>query len=111
MKITFVKKILADGSPCRKCADVQKRLEESGQLERIDETLIADERDPSSPGMRLAEELAVARAPFFVVEDGGERRVWTVYFKFAKEVFGAAEGRSTDAARDILDSNPDLDYL
>jgi hypothetical protein len=111
VKITFVKKILADGSPCRKCADVQKRLEENGQLERIDETLIADERDPASPGMRLAEELGVSRAPFFVVEDGGERRVWTVYFKFAKEVFGTGEGRAADAARDILDSNPDLDYV
>jgi hypothetical protein len=111
MKITFVKKILADGSPCRKCADVQKRLEESGQLERIDETLIADERDPESAGMKLAAELDVARAPFFVVEDGGERRVWTVYFKFAKEVLGGAEGKASDAARDLLDSNPDLDYV
>lgn len=111
MKITFVKKILADGSPCRKCADVQKRLEDSGQIERIDETLIADERDPASPGLQLAAELGVERAPFFVVEDGGERRVWTVYFKFAKEVFGGSEGRASDAARDILDSNPDLDYV
>jgi len=115
MKIIFVKKILADGSPCRKCADVQKRLEDSGQLARIDEVLIADERDPRSPGMVLAAELAVERAPFFVVEDdAGERRVWTVYFRFAKEVFGDA-GRGRDdgaaAARDIYDSNPDLDYL
>jgi hypothetical protein len=111
VKILFVKKILADGSPCRKCADVEKRLAESGQLERIDETLVADERDPASPGMRLAEELGVGRAPFFVVEDGGERRVWTVYFKFAKEVLGSGEGSATDAARDILDSDPDLDYV
>lgn len=112
MKITFVKKILADGSPCRKCADVQKRLEDSGQLERIDEILIADERDPDSPGMRLAGELDVRRAPFFVVEENGERRVWTVYFKFAKEVLGSgSEARPTDTDRDILDSNPDLDYV
>ncbi|HSG89165.1 MAG TPA: hypothetical protein VLA56_08130 [Pseudomonadales bacterium] len=111
MKITFVKKILADGSPCRKCADVQKRLDEAGQMARIDEVLIADERDPESPGMRLAAELAVERAPFFVVEDNGERRVWTVYFKFVKEVFGGSEGKASDAARDIYDSNPDLDYV
>ena len=111
MKITFVKKILEDGSPCRKCADVQQRLDESGHASRIDEVLIADARDPASPGIQLAAELGVSRAPFFVVEDGGSRTVWTVYFKFAKEVLGAAEGRSRDAARDILDDNPDLDYI
>ncbi len=111
MKITFVKKILADGSPCRKCGDVETRLIESGQMDRIDEVLIADERDPDSPGMRLAADLEVARAPFFVVDDGGERKVWTVYFKFAKEVFGGSEGKASDAARDILDDNPDLDYV
>ena len=111
MKITFVKKILADGSPCRKCADVQARLEETGQLARIDEILVADERDPESPGMRLAAELEVSRAPFFVVEEGGERRVWTVYFRFARDVLGAGEARPGDAARDILDANPDLDHL
>lgn len=111
MKITFVKKILADGSPCRKCGDVQKRLDEGGHMSQIDEVLIADERDPSSPGMQLAEELGVNRAPFFVVEADGERKVWTVYFKFAKEVLKGKEGKSTDAARDILDDNPDLDYI
>lgn len=111
MKITFIKKILADGSPCRKCDDVQKRLDESGQMNRIDEVLIADERDPASPGMQLAEELGVNRAPFFVVEDNGERKVWTVYFKFAKEVLQGPEGKASDAARDILDDNPDLDYI
>jgi len=45
------------------------------------------------------------------VEDGGERKVWTVYFKFAKEVLGGKEGKASDAARDILDDNPDLDYI
>lgn len=112
MKITFVKKILADGSLCRKCADVQQRLEDSGQLDRIDEVLVADERDPKSPGMQLASELNVKRAPFFVVaDDHGERRVWTVYFKFAKEVLNGEDGKASDAARDILDDNPDLDYV
>lgn len=111
MKLVFVKKILADGSPCRKCADVQKRLEDSGQLARIDQVLIADERDPDSPGMRLAAELGVDRAPFFVAEDGDERRVWTVYFRFARDVFGSREGKASDAARDLYDADPDLDYV
>lgn len=111
MKITFVKKILADGTPCRKCGEVQARLEESNQIDRIDEVLIADERDPASPGMVLAAELNVARAPFFVVEADGERTVWTVYFKFAKEVLGTGGGSRQSEARDLLDANPDLDYV
>ena len=102
MKITFVKKILASGEPCPKCADVEQRLTKTGQLARIDETIIADERDPSSPGMVLADELGVKRAPFFVVDDDGERKVYTVYFKFAKEVL-AEERRPADHA----DSKPD----
>lgn len=111
MKITFVKKILADGSPCRKCADVEQRLESSGQIEHVDETLVADERDPSSPGMQLAERLGVKRAPFFVVERDGEEQVYTVYFKFAKEVLGGSGGSKSEQARDLLDDNPDLDFV
>lgn len=87
MKITFVKKILADGSPCKKCGEVIKKMESADQLRFIDETLIADERDKSSSGMVLAAKLKVNRAPFFVVErDDGSSEVFTVYFKLAKEV-------------------------
>jgi len=43
MTITFVKKILANGEPCQKCADVQRRLDETGQMAQIDHTIIADE--------------------------------------------------------------------
>ncbi len=111
MKITFVKKILADGSPCRKCGDVIGRLEESGQMERIDEILVADERDPSSPGMLLAAEHQVDRAPFFVVEqDDGTIKVYTVYFKFVKEVLEQTT-EEKDELKEIMDQNPDLDFL
>lgn len=87
MKITLVKKILADGSPCKKCVEVTARLVDSGQIEQIDEILEADVCDPTSPGMLLASELNVDRAPFFVVEDdNGQVSVYTVFFKFVKEV-------------------------
>ncbi len=90
MKITLVKKIKADGSPCRKCADVEKRLLDSGQMASIDEVIIADERDPSSLGMLLAEQHQVERAPFFLVEaDDGTISIYTVYFQFVKEVLQA----------------------
>jgi hypothetical protein len=116
MHITLVKKILASGEPCKKCQDVEERLNRSGYWDRIDEILIADERDPSSPGMQLAEQLNVDRAPFFVVRsDGsnakkGEQQVYTVYYKFVKEVLDAPVS-SQQAAAEILADNPDLDFL
>lgn len=87
MKITLVKKVLVDGSPCAKCGDVQEKLEERDQLRFIDETVIADVREENSRGMQLARQYNVERAPFFIVEkEGEEPEIYTVYFKFAKEV-------------------------
>ena len=111
MKITLVKKILADGSPCKKCGEVLERMEESGQIKRIDEILVADERDPTSAGMVLAAELNVDRAPFFVVQyDDGRQDVYTVYFKFVKEVLDQVT-EEKDELKEILHNNPDLDFL
>lgn len=110
MIITFVKKILASGEPCAKCADVEARLKAGNYLGRIDETLIADERDPESAGMRLAERLDVERAPFFVVEDNGAEVVYTVFFKFLREVLEAPMSSSSEAS-EILRDNPDLDLI
>ncbi len=111
MNITFVKKIKADGSPCRKCAEVQSRLEKEAYIDRIDRTVIADERDSNSEGMQLAKQYSVDHAPFFIVEDEGkETVVYTVYFKFVNEVLNGKTSEE-DAAKDILDANPDLDFL
>jgi|SRR5690606_7377358 len=111
MKITLVKKILADGSPCPKCGDVLEKLESSGQIRQIDAIVTADERDPESPGMQLAKQFKVNRAPFFLVErDDGSTEIHTVYLKFAKEVLGQQQS-AADEAREILDSSGDLDFL
>ncbi|MGI1678002.1 MAG: hypothetical protein K6L75_04670 [Cellvibrionaceae bacterium] len=111
MKITLVKKILADGSPCKKCADVIGKLEESGHIKSINEVLVADERDEASAGMALAKELNVERAPFFVVErDGQAPEVYTVYLKFVKEVL-SEEQSAADEAREIMDNAADLDFI
>lgn len=110
MKITLVKKILVDGTPCRKCADVLEKLEQGGHMDRIDEIVVADERDTSSPGMQLAQQLQVDRAPFFIVEqDGRAPRIYTVYLKFVKEVL-EQESSAEDEAREIMES-VDLDYI
>ena len=111
MHITFVKKIKADGMPCRKCAEVEERLEKAGQMPRIDEVVIADERDPGSPGMRLAARYGVEQAPFFIVDDGkGPPRIYTIYLRFVKEVLGGAVNEA-DEAKEILERNPDLDFI
>lgn len=110
MKITLVKKVLADGSSCRKCADVIDKLESSGQMSRIDEIIVADERDADSEGMKLAKELNVDRAPFFIVEDAGETEVYTVYMKFVKDVL-EQKTEEADELKEIMNDNQDLDFL
>ncbi len=111
MRITFVKKIKADGSPCRKCAEVQARLEKDGYIDAIARTVIADERDTDSEGMQLAKQYDVDRAPFFIVENESlEPVIYTVYFKLVNEVL-RGKTNEQDAAKDIMDANPDLDFL
>jgi len=112
MRVTFVKKIKADGSPCRKCAEVERRLIDAGLMDRISDIVVADERDPQSPGIRLAARHNVDAAPFFVVQDpgGGAERVYTVYFKFVKEVLNASVSEQEEAA-ELLERNPSLSHL
>lgn len=109
--ITMVKKILADGSACRKCAQVESRLVEAGLRDRIDDVIIADERDVNSAGMQLAARHGVTQAPFFIVrDDQGNETIHTVYFRFIKDVFNRNASESETAA-DIIDSSPDIDYI
>lgn len=92
LKITMVKKVMVDGSPCKKCGDVSKRLEESGYLAQIDRIVIADAANPESEGMQLATQYNVDKAPFFIVEKSGEApQIYTIYFKLVKEVLQAAD--------------------
>lgn len=110
MSVTFVKKIKADGSPCRKCAEVEERLQAAGLMSRIDRVVIADERDASSEGMQLAAKLGVDAAPFFIVDAGGTQTVYTSYIKLLKEVL-EAKTTEEEEAKDILARNNDLDFL
>ena len=107
--ITFVKKILATGEPCGKCRDVEERLTAGKHWAAIDRVVVADERDSNSEGMRLAAELGVERAPFFVVQTGTKTIIYTVFLKFVKEVLEAAN--ETDSAQLLLAENPGLDLI
>jgi hypothetical protein len=102
MKITLVKKIKADGSPCQKCADVIARIERDGHMKRIDRIAVADERDPSSEGLKLAQEHGVDLAPFFIVEEEGKpTRIYTIYSKLVREVL-EAQASEAEEDKDIL---------
>jgi hypothetical protein len=110
MTVTFVKKIKVDGNPCRKCAEVEERLTTAGLMSKIDEVVIADERDAGSAGMRLAAELGVSAAPFFIVTRDGARTIYTSYVKLLKEVLSAETTDSEDAV-DLARNNRDLDFI
>ena len=96
----MVKKELADGSDCRKCAEVTAYLEQRGFWNRVDEVVWAYENDPESPGMVLGKRLGVERAPFFVVRDERGEKVYTSVLALIQERFGEAVS-SAERARDV----------
>ena len=64
MHVTMIKKTLESGEPCQKCAQAEELLRRRGLWERIDEVVVADVRDPSSTGYRLAAQYGIDLAPF-----------------------------------------------
>jgi phosphoadenosine phosphosulfate reductase len=86
MVVTMVKKRFANGETCGKCLQAEELLKSRGLWTRIDKVAWADESDPSSPGMQLAQRLGVDHAPFFVVkEDDGRTTVYESVLKLIKE--------------------------
>lgn len=89
MHITMVKKVLADGSDCRKCAEATDHLKSRGLWHHISEIVWADEADPASPGMRLGAQYAVPSAPFFIVRDAdGTEAVYVSVLHLVRERLG-----------------------
>lgn len=108
--IVFVKKLLADGQACAKCGDIERRLYAEGLMEQVDETLVAREDDPASPGAVLAARHAVTRAPFFVIRhpDGSEQVIES-YLAF-KKWLTTSESTAADL-KDAVDRHPDLAFI
>ncbi len=69
MRVTMVKKRLANGDACAKCVQAEQMLRGRGLWDRIDHVVWALEDDPSSVGMRLAATHDIDRAPFWLVEE------------------------------------------
>lgn len=68
MKVTMVKKRLADGSECKKCLEATAFLKDKGVWDQIDDIVWFDETAASSAGAVLAQQFEMERAPFFVLE-------------------------------------------
>ena len=84
----MVKKRLADGHECRKCAQATEQLKTRGLWNRIDEVLEAREDDASSPGSQLAARLGIDTAPFFVVRDEAGEQVYTSVMRLIQDRLG-----------------------
>jgi hypothetical protein len=102
MRVTIVKKKLADGSDCRKCAEATEHLRTRGLWERIDEVIWAEEGNPASPGMVLGERHGVERAPFFIVRDDAGETVYTSVLQLAQRL-----GQTVTTADESRDVDPD----
>lgn len=104
MRITMVKKRLADGQPCKKCVQAEEMLTRRGLMDRIDEVVWADESDASSAGSVLAREFRVEVAPFFVAyADGRDPLVHTNVTLFTKWLTADAPAASCTPALDRLE--------
>ncbi len=83
----MVKKVLRNGAPCRKCAEVLTRLQESSLLDRIDRIVTANEGEPESEGFQLASQHGVDTAPFFIITDEqGKQQVYTSFLRFMRDI-------------------------
>ena len=100
----MIKKLTPDGEQCRKCNDIEARLERDGLLDQVDTHIYMDLDDPNDPGTKLATKHDVKVAPFFVVQNLDEKRevidekVYTVYLKMKKQVFDVAARKDEEAA-------------
>jgi phosphoadenosine phosphosulfate reductase len=91
----LVKKRLEDGDLCRKCKDVQNKLEKDDLLKHVGGVSIADLNEPTSAGLKIAEHFKEEKAPFFVVKEKGKD--WRVIYslgQWKKTVTKASQAQS-----------------
>jgi aminoglycoside phosphotransferase (APT) family kinase protein len=109
MNITLIIKQRRNGQPCAKSQTVLADLEMRDLLAQIDHIAIADESDQSSEGYALATLHQVDAAPFFLVDDGHQVRVYRSYYKFLREILNQTVDEALETA-EIISQNPVLDY-
>ena len=94
----MVKKRLLSGEACKKCVQAEETLKGRGLWERIDTIIWAEEGNPDSEGMLEAARLNLELAPFFVVRDAAEERVYTSVIKFIKAELSDESSQGVDAS-------------
>jgi len=114
MHVTMVKKLLASGAPCQKCAQAEELLKVRGVWDKIDQVVWAVETDPTSQGMQLAALHQVTLAPFFIVKTEQGEQVYTSTLKLLKELMPSAGVSNTgtpqpSAELDLAKIAADLD--
>src|SRR6476620_7171519 len=104
MHVPMVKKQLSGGAPCRKCAQAEDLLRSRNLWTRIDAVVLAEEDDPSSPGMKLAAKFGIETAPFFIVrDDDGTEVVYESVLKLIKDRLAEAPPTVQNFVRPDLD--------
>jgi phosphoadenosine phosphosulfate reductase len=108
MQVTMVKKILADGSPCKKCGEAWDKLVSMGLDSQIDRILEVQEAHPGQgEGAALAARFQVDRAPFFVVNRDGEDMLVLSVMQLIRKVLEPRQQASVafdvDEAQDTLE--------
>jgi phosphoadenosine phosphosulfate reductase len=104
MRITMVKKELASGEPCEKCAQAQEMLERRGHWDQIDEVVWAVEGRDDSPGVKLGQLHGVKVAPFFIVEhDDGSVGAVTSALRLIRDYLAEASATPKPSAAASVD--------
>ena len=112
MKITMVKKLLEDGSECKKCREVTERLKAHNEMVKIDHIAYADSHESESEGFKLAEKHNMDTSPFFIVEENGKENVYKTYLELRKNVFNQIPDAADIEIEEKRKSPPDvLDFL
>jgi hypothetical protein len=112
MKITMVKKLLEDGSECKKCREVTERLKAHNEMNKIDRVVYADVRDTESEGFKLADKHNMDITPFFIVEDNGEETVYKTYLELRKNAFNQSPDAEDIEIEEKRKTPPDeLEFL
>jgi phosphoadenosine phosphosulfate reductase len=105
----MVKKQLASGETCEKCAQAEEMLKRRGHWERIDDVVWVIEGDDASPGAQLAARLGVKLAPFFIIRnETGDEEVYTSALRLARDLFTETTAPSASAPAPVSD---DLEAL
>ncbi len=103
MRITMVKKRLASGDPCQKCAQTEEMLKRRGHWDAIDEVIWAIEGEPDSPGWAFARRHDIEVAPFFVIEIDGEETALTSPLRLIKTHLEKPRPEAAPAAVDAAE--------